>query len=330
MTPDSNHLSLSVDPADCPCRIDVYVTQAVEELSRARIQQLIRDGLVLVDGAPAKVSLKLQGGELLEIQVPCPSAALPQPEAIALDILYEDEDLIVIHKPAGMVVHPGAGVTSGTLVNALLHHCSDLSGIGGVIRPGIVHRLDRLTSGCICVAKNDHAHQRLSAQLADRSMSRIYVTWVMGTMGAREGRIDAPIGRSPRNPTRMSVLSDGGRHAATRWHATAFAPGLTRLECHLETGRTHQIRVHLAHIRHPVVGDPEYGLTVKEAKLRIPGGQPQIVQAISRVTHQLLHAHRLQFIHPRTGEPMAFESPLPADFAAFDEAVAPYLLPVMG
>lgn len=328
INPDSGPIALRVDPAECPCRIDVYLTLALEELSRSRVQQLIREGHARVDGETAKVSLKLQGGELLEITIPSPSAAVPQPEAIALEILYEDADVIVINKPAGMVVHPGAGVGSGTLVNALLNHCSDLSGIGGVVRPGIVHRLDRLTSGCICVAKNDLAHQSLSAQLADRSMSRVYVAWVVGGMGEPEGRIDAPLGRSPRNPTRMAVVSEGGRHAATRWRALAWAPGLTRLECHLETGRTHQIRVHLAHIGHPVVGDPEYGLSAKETRLRIPGGNPRIIQAVSKITHQLLHARQLEFIHPRTGQRMRFDAPLPADFAAFDEALTPFLFPL--
>ena len=319
--PTPDRLLLQVDPDECPARIDVYLAEALPEFSRTRLQRLIRDGEVQLNGGLVKQSLILNGGETIEIQVPPPLDALPAAEDIPLDILHEDDDLLVVNKPAGMVVHPGAGVPSGTLVNALLHHCGTLSSVGGVSRPGIVHRLDRLTSGCIAVAKTDVAHRGLCEQLADHTMGRTYLAWVIGEVPDREGRIEAPIGRSPRQRTRMTVLPRTGRPAATRWRVVGRAPGLTRLECLLETGRTHQIRVHLAHISHPVAGDPEYGLSPREAKMRIPAGHPLIVQALSRCARQMLHAWRLHLIHPRTGAAMVLEAPLPEDFLALDKAL---------
>jgi len=327
-TPDPNpaRLTLRVDPDECPCRLDVYLTQNLDDLSRSRVQEVIRGGHAFVDGASAKPGQRLSGGEGIEITLPPPRELAPRPEAIALDVLYEDDDLLVINKPAGMVVHPGAGVDSGTLVNALLHYCGRLSALGGVARPGVVHRLDRLTSGCLCVAKNDFAHQRLAAQLVDRSMSRVYLAWALGEMADRAGRIDAPIGRSRRDPTLMTVVHRAGRPAATQWEVLARAPGLTRLHCRLETGRTHQIRVHLSYVNHPVVGDRDYGPPPREAKMRIPAGHPAIIQAVSRCSRQMLHARRIQFRHPRSGEAMEFEAPLPEDFQAFDAALEPFLL----
>jgi 23S rRNA pseudouridine1911/1915/1917 synthase len=308
--------------------LDVYLAQTLEEgPSRSRVQRLIRDGRVRVEGEPAKPSRDLTGGESIVVEMPSPAETEPLPESIPLDILYEDDDLLVVNKPAGMVVHPGAGVDSGTLVNAALHHCVRLSTVGGPRRPGIVHRLDRLTTGCICVAKTDLAHQGLAAQLLDRTMSRVYLAWAVGEMQGREGRIDAPIGRSPRNPTRMAVVRHAGRPAATRWEVLARAPGLTRLRCRLETGRTHQIRVHLAHVNHPVVGDADYGLSLKEIKMRIPAGHPAVLQAAARCERQMLHAHQLRFIHPRTGRAMEFEAPLPEDFRAFEAALERLMTP---
>ncbi len=320
----SSKTILRVSPEACPCRVDSYLAAEVDSLSRTRLKGLIRDGLVRVDGKPVKPRHTLHGHEEILINLPPPADSSPLPEAIDLDILYEDSDLLAIDKPAGMVVHPGAGISSGTLVNALLHHCPDLSGIGGVARPGIVHRLDRRTSGCLVVAKNDAAHQGLSAQLADRTMGRVYLAWVNGVVPDREGRIDAPLGRSPRNRTRMAVVSRGGRPAATNWKVLARAPGLTRLECRLETGRTHQVRVHLAHLGHPVVGDTEYGLSPKEARRLVPPGYPKIIQALSRCRRQLLHARGIHFTHPRTGKPLEFEAPLPEDFETFDSVLEPF------
>ncbi|MBN1865898.1 RluA family pseudouridine synthase [Candidatus Sumerlaeota bacterium] len=322
-TPAPPTLLLNVSSSDAPCRIDVYLTENLEEdLTRSRVQRLIRDGLVLVDGAAVKPGHAVRGGERIEISLPPTAEPAPEPEAIPLDILYEDDAIVVLNKEPGIVLHPGAGARSGTLVNALLHHCrGSLSGIGGTARPGIVHRLDRLTSGCLCVAKTDAAHRGLAAQLADRTMRRSYLAWVVGEMPEREGRIDAPIGRSRRDRTQMAVVHRGGRPAATRWEVLARAPGLTRLLCRLETGRTHQIRVHLAHIGFPVVGDPEYGLSKRDARMRIPPGHPTLIQALARVDRQLLHAWRLELIHPTTGEPMQFEAPLPDDFGSFDAAV---------
>jgi 23S rRNA pseudouridine1911/1915/1917 synthase len=317
-----DHLQLEADPEECPARLDVYLADALPDFSRTRLQRLIRSGEVAVAGTPAKQSLVLVGGETIVLRVPPPAEALPAAEDIPLDVLHEDADLLVINKPAGTVVHPGAGVSSGTLVNALLHHCGSLSTVGGVSRPGIVHRLDRLTSGCIAVAKTDAAHRALSAQLADHSMGRTYLAWVVGEMPETEGRIEAAIGRSPRQRTRMAVMPRTGRDAATRWRVVGRGPGLSRLECVLETGRTHQIRVHLAHVHHPVVGDPEYGLSPREEKMRIPAGNPSIIQALSRCERQMLHAWRLRLVHPRTGATMEFEAPLPDDFAALDRALA--------
>ncbi|HUT25815.1 MAG TPA: RluA family pseudouridine synthase [Sumerlaeia bacterium] len=315
---------LSVDPGECPCRTDVYVADHFEELSRSRVQTLIREGRVRVDGAEVKPKHLLRGGERIEVEeIPSASPA-PEPEEIPIDVLHEDDDLIVVNKPAGMVVHPGAGVNSGALVNALLARYGRLSNIGGPTRPGIVHRLDRGTSGCIAVARTDVAHNRLTKQLADRSMRRIYLAWVVGEMSGREGSIEAPIGRSMRNRTRMAVTRRSGRPALTHWEAVARAPGLTRLRCRLETGRTHQIRVHLAHVGHPVVGDPAYGLSAREMKMRIPPGHPDIIRALSRTARPLLHAHRLCLNHPASGEPMEFEAPLPEDFLAFDRALEPF------
>jgi 23S rRNA pseudouridine1911/1915/1917 synthase len=266
----------------------------------------------------------LRGGERIEVEeIPSASPA-PEPEEIPIDVLHEDDDLIVANKPAGMVVHPGAGVDSGTLVNALLARYGRLSGVGGPTRPGIVHRLDRGTSGCIAVARTDLAHDRLTRQLADRSMRRTYLAWVAGEVSGREGSIEAPIGRSARNRTRMTVTRRSGRAAVTHWEVVARAPGLTRLRCRLETGRTHQIRVHLAHVGHPIVGDPAYGLSAREMRMRIPPGYPTIIRALSRTERPLLHAHRLCLNHPTSGASMEFEAPLPEDFLAFDRALEPF------
>jgi 23S rRNA pseudouridine1911/1915/1917 synthase len=310
--------SLQTDPEDCPARLDAYLADHLPEFTRSKIQRLIKSENVQVNGAPARQSLLLKGDEILDIQSPPPELPSLEPENIPLHVLFEDDEVIILNKPAGLVVHPGAGVHSGTLVNALLYHFKVLSTLGGGTRPGIVHRLDRLTSGCIAVAKTDFAHQSLSAQLQDHSLGREYLAWVIGQMPGPSGRVDAPIGRSPSHRTHMAVVRQGGRHAATNWEVASYASGLTRVVCRLETGRTHQIRVHMAHLGHPVVGDPEYGLTPRDARMRIPAGNPALIAAISHVGRQLLHAWRIHFTHPRTGERLVFEAPLPEDFQAFD------------
>jgi len=256
---------------------------------------------VTVDGkAPAK-SLKLSGGETVAVTVPEPEEAQALPEDIPLDVVYEDDDVIVVNKPVGMVVHPAPGHSGGTLVNALLHHCGDsLSGIGGELRPGIVHRIDRDTSGLIIAAKNDFAHQALSAQLQDHSLCRTYEAVVIGNLREDSGTVNAPIDRNPKDRKKMAVVP-GGRPAVTHWQVLERFPGYTYVRCRLETGRTHQIRVHMAYIGHPLYGDTVYG-----AKKAAPG-----------MTGQCLHAVGLTFRHPRTGETVELSCPLNEEFTAF-------------
>lgn len=280
-------------------RLDAFLS-ADGALTRSQAARLIAEGRVRVNGKPAAKSARLSGGETVTVDVPqLRETALP-PQDIPLDVVYEDDDVIVVNKPTGLVVHPAPGHPDGTLVNALLHHCGDsLSGIGGEKRPGIVHRIDRDTSGLIIAAKNDAAHLALSAQLKDHSLSRTYECLVTGNMKQDSGTVDAPIGRSSADRKKMAVVPTG-RRAVTHWEVVARYPGVTHLRCRLETGRTHQIRVHMAHIGHPILGDTVYG-----AKKPVPG-----------LTGQCLHASGLRFVHPRTGEPVELHCPLPPEFTA--------------
>jgi len=280
-------------------RLDAFLS-ADGALTRSQAARLIAEGRVRVNGKPAAKSARLSGGETVTVDVPqLRETALP-PQDIPLDVVYEDDDVIVVNKPTGLVVHPAPGHPDGTLVNALLHHCGDsLSGIGGEKRPGIVHRIDRDTSGLIIAAKNDAAHLALSAQLKDHSLSRTYECLVTGNMKQDSGTVDAPIGRSSADRKKMAVIPTG-RRAVTHWEVVARYPGVTHLRCRLETGRTHQIRVHMAYIGHPILGDTVYG-----AKKPVPG-----------LTGQCLHATGLRFIHPRTGEPVELHCPLPPEFTA--------------
>ena len=280
-------------------RLDAFLS-ADGALTRSQAARLIAEGRVRVNGKPAAKSARLSGGETVTVDVPqFRETALP-PQNIPLDVVYEDDDVIVVNKPTGLVVHPAPGHPDGTLVNALLHHCGDsLSGIGGEKRPGIVHRIDRDTSGLIIAAKNDAAHLALSAQLKDHSLSRTYECLVTGNMKQDSGTVDAPIGRSSADRKKMAVVPTG-RRAVTHWEVVARYPGVTHLRCRLETGRTHQIRVHMAHIGHPILGDTVYG-----AKKPVPG-----------LTGQCLHATGLRFVHPRTGEPVELHCPLPPEFTA--------------
>ena len=280
-------------------RLDAFLS-ADGALTRSQAARLIAEGRVRVNGKPAAKSARLSGGETVTVDIPQLRETALTPQDIPLDVVYEDDDVIVVNKPTGLVVHPAPGHPDGTLVNALLHHCGDsLSGIGGEKRPGIVHRIDRDTSGLIIAAKNDAAHLALSAQLKDHSLSRTYECLVTGNMKQDSGTVDAPIGRSSADRKKMAVVPTG-RRAVTHWEVVARYPGVTHLRCRLETGRTHQIRVHMAYIGHPILGDTVYG-----TKKPVPG-----------LTGQCLHATGLRFVHPRTGEPVELHCPLPPEFTA--------------
>lgn len=292
-----------------PIRIDQYISSRLEGETRASVQRLIEAGNVLVDGHPVRSSLKLKGGEQITVQIPAPAEAVPQPESIRLDVLYEDHDLIVVNKPAGMVVHPGPGNSSGTLVNALLAHCTDLSGIGGELRPGIVHRLDKGTSGVLVVAKNDRAHQGLSAQFHVHSVKRVYQALVFGNPPEDSGKIEGIIGRHPTERLRQSGKARHGKHSVTRWRAKERYGRITLMELRLETGRTHQIRVHLTESGFPLLGDPLYPDGGRVNNL----ADPRLKKMITSLGRQALHARTLGFIHPVTGGYLEFSTPLPAD-----------------
>ena len=280
-------------------RLDAFLASSLDGLTRSQATRLIESGEVAVNGRAVSKSYKLAGGEDIAVTLPEPEPVEAVPQDIPLDVVYEDADVIVVNKPSGMVVHPAPGHPDGTLVNALLYHCAGtLSGIGGALRPGIVHRIDRDTSGLIIAAKNDAAHQYLSAQLADHTLARTYECIVVGALREDRGTVDAPIARHPTDRKRMAVVA-GGREAVTHWEVIARYPGYTHVRCRLETGRTHQIRVHMAYIGHPILGDTVYG-----AKKEVPG-----------LTGQCLHAVGLRFLHPRTHEVVALSCPLPDEVA---------------
>ena len=279
-------------------RADAFLARVVPDLTRSAAQRLLEAGAVRLAGRPVRKNYRTAPGDVLEVDIPAPQPVDLVPQDIPLDIVYEDGDVIVVNKPVGMVVHPAPGHSDGTLVNALLYHCGNtLSGINGTLRPGIVHRIDRDTSGLIIAAKNDAAHAALSAQLSDHTLSRTYECLVSGNMKQDSGTVDAPIGRSSADRKKMAVVP-GGRRAVTHWEVVARYPGVTHLRCRLETGRTHQIRVHLAYIGHPILGD-----TVSGAKKPVPG-----------LTGQCLHATGLRVLHPRTGEPVELHCSLPEEF----------------
>ncbi|MEP9372872.1 RluA family pseudouridine synthase [Mesorhizobium sp. KR1-2] len=322
----------SAGPDAAGMRLDQWLASAIgPDFSRSRVQTLIRQGAVAVNGqAVTETKRKLAEGDLVTMEMPEPEPAEPLGENIPLDILYEDDQLIVINKPAGLVVHPGAGNWTGTLVNALIHHCGDsLSGIGGVKRPGIVHRLDKDTSGVMVVAKTDKAHKSLSEAFADHGrdgdLERAYVALVWNIPSRMTGTIDAPLGRAADRVRRAVVpeTRDDARHAVTHYtvlerygEGQKQAAEAALVECRLETGRTHQIRVHMAHIGHPVVGDPDYGLAFRTKANRLPEPLKALVQALPR---QALHARLLAFRHPDTHMIMRFEAPLPVDIAEIVE-----------
>ncbi len=281
-------------------RIDVYLNEELEEFSRSYIQKLIKDGHVKVNGKPVKSNYRLFCGDVVTVSAPEIKEPEIEPEDIPLDILYEDQDVIVVNKPKGMVVHPAPGHFSGTLVNALLYHCKDeLSGINGVLRPGIVHRIDKDTTGSLLVCKNDAAHKNLAKQMAEHSIHREYEAIVHGNLKEDEGTIDAPIGRSQTDRKKMAVNVKNARDAITHYHVLERFGDYTYIRCELETGRTHQIRVHMASINHPVLGDPVYG----PKNCPFPGLQGQT-----------LHAKTIGFHHPRSGGYIEIEAPLPGYF----------------
>src|SRR2546423_1149862 len=289
---------LEVQSADAGQRLDRFLAKALPAFSRARLQTLIREKFVTVDGKPARPRDSVRTGAVVEVREPEAAKIEAQPEAMHLEILFEDDDLLVLNKPAGLVVHPGAGHQEHTLVNALLAHCKNLSGIGGKERPGIVHRLDKETSGVLVIAKNDATHRDLSKQFAERTTGKTYLALVAGMPRQKAGMIDAPIARHPVHRQRMSIAQRTGRSAKTNYRVLETNGDVSLVECTIHTGRTHQIRVHLHHLGNPVLGDKLYG------------GQPR-----GNFPRQMLHAWKLSFRHPRTGKTMSFTAPIPRDFS---------------
>jgi 23S rRNA pseudouridine1911/1915/1917 synthase len=299
----------TVAPGEQGLRLDIFLSQKDAGLSRSQARRLIDGGEALVDGRPARASYRLRPGERVSLHRPPPAPAGIVAEDIPLDIRYEDDAVLVVDKPAGMVVHPAAGNSRGTLVNALQFHCGRLSSVGGLMRPGIVHRLDKGTSGLMVIAKTDEAHRHLSEQFKKRRVSKHYTVLVHGDLREDEGVIDAPVGRHPVERKKMSTASRRGKAALTRWRVLERYGDCTLLEAQIETGRTHQIRVHLGAMGHPVVGDAVYGGSKRAAD------RTALRAALKRLARQALHAGRLSFLHPLTGRVMSFESPLPADMA---------------
>ena len=325
-------IEFEVAPEENGTRLDVLLAKSCPDLSRSRLKALILDGEVFVNGENAvQPKLKVKPGDLVALTLPPPIDADPEPQNIPLDVLYEDDDVIVINKPVGMVVHPAPGSPDGTLVNALLFRCGDsLAGIGGVKRPGIVHRLDKDTSGVMVAAKNEQAHNHLAAQFADHGLTgplrRAYAAFVWGHHPRFAGTIDAPIGRDPGNRLKQAIRVSG-RHAVTHFQTLGRFGGegwqIAKLECRLETGRTHQIRVHMAHTGHPIVADPLYASRFQTKSRRLPEPLKSIVDGLGR---QALHAAELGFEHPHTSEFMLFEAPFPPDLAALDRELTPFSL----
>lgn len=293
---------LVVRPGEQGQRLDMYLVEHVRDISRSTLGNLIRAGHVLVNGQVRKAGYRVKSAEAVSVMIPPPVPSIITPEDVAFSVMHEDDDLVVLVKPPGVVVHPACGHDTGTLVHGLLYHCDNLSGISGAQRPGIVHRLDKDTSGLMVVAKNDQAHQGLISQFKNRQVKKIYRAIIRGRPATAQGRIDEPIGRHPVLRQKMAVIKQGGRSARTSWQVIAeLVPPFTYIELQLETGRTHQIRVHMAHLGHPVAGDRLYGSPKNDNKVKID--------------RQCLHAHELSFVHPVSGESMSFKAPLWPDMA---------------
>ena len=290
-------------------RLDVWLAGVLPDFSRARIQALMREGNVTIDGRAVRASDRLREGQIIIVRVPPPTPAIPQPEDRALDVVYEDSDIVVLDKPSGLVVHPAPGHATGTLVNALLHHCEDLAGIGGVERPGIVHRLDKDTTGLLVVAKHDAAMAGLVKAFQTGGVRKEYLAIVCGALPHPQGALTTRIGRDPANRKRMAVVREHGKTAVTHYQVLERFPAAALVLARIETGRTHQIRVHLAHLGAPIAGDPLYGGTRRDRDLPLRPGRP------------MLHATRLAFTHPITGQPLAFERPVHADMLAVLDAL---------
>ena len=305
-------LSFTATESEAGHRLDTVIVARLPTISRSRASRLIRAGHITVNGLIKKPGYLTKPGDVVRSEIPSPEPITCRPEAIPLSILYEDGDVIVLNKPPGLVVHPGAGHKSKTLVNALLFHCPDLEGIGGDLRPGLVHRLDKDTSGTLVVAKNDMAHESLSHQFRKRQVQKRYLALVYGAMKASAGVIDLPVGRHPTDRKKMSTQSRRSRPTETRWKVKEVFSSVTLLEIDLKTGRTHQVRVHCAAMGHPVVGDATYGGKRRWQDMSLPKAQA----LLKSVQRQMLHAWRLSFVHPRTEQSMSFESPLSKDMAS--------------
>jgi 23S rRNA pseudouridine1911/1915/1917 synthase len=312
---------ISVGPDQEGLRLDKLLADEIPGRSRSQIQRLIEDGHVTLPRVTqVKSNVVVREGDVIDIDVPAPVATSVSAEALPLEVLYQDNDVVVVNKPAGMVVHPAVGHASGTLVNALLHHIKDLSGIGGELRPGIVHRLDKGTSGVMVIAKHDAAHQELARQFHDREVDKQYIVLVWGLVQQRK-RIDLPIGRDPVHREKISTRARRARSAVTRVTWARQIPGASLVRVAIATGRTHQIRVHLSAIGHPIVGDALYGGVHRRV--------PHNLRAVQRLTRPFLHAERLAFTQPRTGEPLVFTAPLPEDLRRVLEGIDPALLDML-
>jgi 23S rRNA pseudouridine1911/1915/1917 synthase len=305
---ESEKVSLLVGEEGKEERVDIYIASRAKDLTRSRAQELIRQKLVQVNRSPVKASYRLKEGDRVDLTLPPPRPCVLEPESVPFTVVYEDASLLVINKPPGLVVHPAPGHSTGTLVHGLLRHCRDLSGIGGILRPGIVHRLDKDTSGLVVVAKSDRVHVALSAQFKSGAVKKTYLALVHGVVQHKEGVVDLPIARHPQRRKEMAV-SPGGKEAITHWEKLEeYGKLFTLLLVRPRTGRTHQIRVHLSHIGHPIVGDPVYGF-------RKNRWQKGSVDFFPEIPRQMLHAKRLGFVHPETGHCCEFEAPVPSDMA---------------
>ncbi|APP17230.1 RluA family pseudouridine synthase [Bacillus altitudinis MN12] len=299
-----NQVNIAVSEEQTSERLDKFLSTTEPEWSRTQVQQWVKDGLIEVNGKQVKANYKVQAGDQIKVEIPDPEALDVEAESMDLDIYYEDEDVLVVNKPRGMVVHPAPGHVTGTLVNGLMAHCNDLSGINGVMRPGIVHRIDKDTSGLLMVAKNDMAHESLVNQLVAKTVTRKYTAVVHGIIQHDTGTIDAPIGRDKKDRQSMTVTKENAKQAVTHFDVMERFKDFTVVECRLETGRTHQIRVHMKYIGYPLAGDPKYG-----------------PRKTVDFNGQLLHAGVLGFDHPRTGEYMEFTAPIPADMQGFIDSL---------